>query len=90
MTYRVIFKDEGTTNGEPYGPLYVIKGQPKKDGKIGRPFQPKCFCDDQKMGERNEWGFPVCESCDGEIEQWVKRSQAIAVAEEFGVELQES
>lgn len=87
--YTVIFKDEGNCDGEPFGPVLVIKDYNPDPTILGRPFQPKCFCDHQQVGERNEWGYPVCESCGGEVEQWVTLSQAKAIAQEFDTMLKE-
>lgn len=82
----VVWKDEGD-----YGPLYVFEGPPpKSNGALGRPYQPKCVCQHARPERRNEWGHEVCGRCGGEVEHWTTRQEALAVAAEHGLELEES
>jgi hypothetical protein len=87
MSRVVVFKDEGVIDGEPYGPVRVVK--PEDLGVKGRPltvpFELKCVCE-RPSGEPDT----LCQNCNRRVEpEWVTRETAQQMAETLGLELKE-
>jgi hypothetical protein len=89
---RVIFKEEDTLDdGEPVGPVTVLseaEAAMVDDAHplLGRPFQPKCFCE---SGEREGEPGEECGRCGNQIGQpWKTLTQAKQIAAREGVELE--
>lgn len=94
---RVVWKSETMLGNVEIGPVLVsTRDADDEHAVLGRPYQRVCICDEQtdkrqRSTERNEWGYPLCPDCGDELSPpWVTRDEALAIAAEHDVELEES
>ena len=87
---KVQFKAETqNAEGEPVGPLTLVREDELAREPRTRPYEPECTCEEPDP-ERIDPNGARCRRCGKLHRPWYSRSQAQAIASEHGAELEES